>query len=233
MKKILLSMALVLVSANISLAAEATGVVEKKETAAGNIALGAHISTLGIGPEISLGLSDYFSSKVSVNWGAYDVEGETDDVDYDCELELMSGLITAEWFPWAGNFHIDAGLLANGNNFSGKGEPSASGTFTFDGVTYTAAEAGTVKVDIDFDDIAPYVGLGWGNTVAKNSNITFFVNLGVVFQGEPDVSIKTSGTLANNAQFLARVEAEKRELEDDLDSFDIYPVIALGLSYKF
>ncbi len=232
MKKLLVSMALVLATSGVVFAEEKTA-VPVEDSGAGTIALGVHISTLGVGPEISLGLSDYFSTRVAVNWGKYDVEGETDDVEYDCELELISGLATVEWFPWAGGFHVDAGLLVNGNNFSGTGEPSAGGTFTFDGVTYDAVDVGTVKAEIDFESLAPYLGVGWGNPLDSEGNITFFVNLGVVFQGEPDVSIKTSGTLASDPVFLARVEAERKDLEDDLDNFALYPVIALGVTYKF
>jgi hypothetical protein len=232
MKKMILPMALVLATYGVGLAGE-TPATTTKESAAGNIAIGARVSTLGIGPEISLGLSDYFSSRVAVHWGTYDVEGETDGVTYDCELELFSGLATVEWFPWAGGFHIDAGLLANGNNFSGTGKPAIGGTYTFDNVTYTATEAGTVTVDVDFNSVAPYVGLGWGNPIDNDETITFFANIGIVFQGTPDVSIKTSGTLANDPLFLSRVDAEVKELEDDLDSFSMYPVIALGVTYKF
>ncbi|MDA3970247.1 MAG: hypothetical protein PF442_02745 [Desulfobulbaceae bacterium] len=232
MKKMILSMALVLVTSSVVFAEEPP-TATAKESNAGNITVGARITTLGVGPEISLGLSDYFSTRVAMHWGSFDIDGETDDVEYDLEFELISGLATIEWFPWAGGFHIDAGLLANGNNFSGEGKPTATGTFTFNDVTYDATEAGTVKAEVDYDSVAPYVGVGWDKPINNDGDITIFANLGVVFQGTPDVSITTSGTLANDPDFQADVAAERKEIEDDLDNYEMYPVIALGLTYRF
>lgn len=198
----------------------------------GNIALGARISTLGVGPELSVGLSDYWTVRGAAHWGSYSVEGDTDDMEYDCDLNLASGLATIEWNVFAGGFHIDAGVLLNGNNIDASGK-ATNGTITINDVDYTAEQAGTIKGGIDFNSVAPYLGLGWGNPVDADTTWTFFFNLGVIFQGSPDVSLSADGRLSTDATFLQNLQQEEQELQEDLDAFKYYPVIALGLTYKF
>jgi hypothetical protein len=197
-----------------------------------NIALGARISTLGAGPELSLGLSDFWSIRAAAHWGSYTVDGDTDNIEYEYDLSLASGLVTLEWNVFAGGFHIDAGLLFNSNSLDAVGQ-ATDGTFTINGEEYNSNDVGTLNGEVDFDSVAPYLGIGWGNPVATNTTWTFFFNLGVVFQGSPDVTLSTNGLLSNNAIFLDNLKEEEKKLQDELDQFEYYPVVALGLTYKF
>ncbi len=230
MKKIILSLAIIVGTSGFAQAEEAP--IEDSGSGI-NVALGARISTLGIGPELSVGFSDYITTRVAGHWGEFSVDGDTSDVKWDTDLNLASGLATLEWNVFAGGFHIDVGVIAHDNYVDATAKPTG-GTFTFNGTTYTAAEAGTVSGDIDFDNsVAPYVGIGWGNPVDNDTDWTFFCNLGVVFQGSPDVNLKATGTLANNPTFQQNLKYEEKELQDELDKFEYYPVITLGMSYKF
>lgn len=196
-------------------------------------ALGAKISTLGVGPELAVGFNDYLTARVSGGWGQFGVDGDTSDVEWDADMKLASGLATVEWNVFGGGFHIDAGVVMHDNHV----EASASGTngtFTLNGNVYTTAEAGKLYGDVEFgDSVAPYVGIGWGNPVSKDSDWTVFFNLGVVFQGSPEVNLKATGTLAGDPTFRANLEQEAKDLEDELDKFEYYPVISLGVAYKF
>lgn len=207
-------------------------IVASTAHAEGNVALGARISTLGVGPEVSLGLSDDLTVRGAAHWGSYSVDGDTDDIEYDCDLNLASGLATVEWNVLAGGFHIDAGMLFNGNNIDASAK-ATNGTVTINDVDYNAGVVGTIKGEIDFKPVVPYLGLGWGNPVGADTTWTFFCNLGVVFQGSPDVSLSADGVLGTNATFLQNLQQEEQELQEDMDAFEYYPVIALGLTYKF
>lgn len=232
MKKVILSIALILSTAGLAFAEE-TPAAEEETSSGINIALGARISTLGVGPELSVGFSDYLTTRVAGHWGEFSVDGDTSDVKWDTDLNLASGLATVEWNVFGGGFHIDVGVIVHDNYVDATAEPTG-GTFTFNGTTYTAAQAGTVSGDVDFDNsVAPYVGIGWGNPVDNDTDLTFFCNLGVVFQGSPDVSLTATGTLANDPLFQQNLKYEEKELQDELDKFEYYPVITLGMSYKF
>jgi hypothetical protein len=87
---------------------------------------------------------------------------------------------------------------------------------------------------LDFKTIAPYAGLGWGNGVGEDKKLGFTLDLGVAFQGSPEATLAaTGGVLATDANFLANLEREERNLEDDIKSFKLFPVLTVGLSYRF
>ena len=58
-------------------------------------------------------------------------------------------------------------------------------------------------------------------------------DLGVVFQGPPRVSLTATGTASSNQTFQNDLRMEQTSLQEDLNVFKHYPVVALGISYKF
>ncbi len=211
-----------------------TSYTDNAQAESGDIALGAHISTLGVGPDLTIGLMDSLNLKAAGNWGSYDVDGESDDIDYDCDLELISGLVAAEWLPFSGrSFHIVAGALFNGNNLEASAEIRPGLSYDIGGTPYSSDQIGRLEGDIEYNSVAPYIGIGWGNPVHKDSTVSFFIDIGVVYQGAAEVSLDAYGTLANDPTFLSHLQQEEDDLEDDLDDFKYYPVISLGLTYKF
>jgi hypothetical protein len=60
------------------------------------------------------------------------------------------------------------------------------------------------------------------------------LDAGVVFQGSLDVALtSTGGSLSGDPDLQAALAAEEAQLEDDIDEFDLYPVLALGVGYRF
>lgn len=123
-------------------------------------------------------------------------------------------------------------MLSNKNAVSLRAEPT--GPVTIGGQTFTPNEVGRLDGEVEFDKSAPYAGLGWGNAVAKGKGLGFNFELGAVLQGSPEVALtSTGGTLSGNPTLQARLAAEEQEIEDDLDSLKVYPVISFGVSYQF
>ena len=52
----------------------------------------------------------------------------------------------------------------------------------------------------------------------------------MLLQGEPDVDLESDYA---DPTFQANLAQEEASAEDDISDFDVYPVIALGLSYRF
>lgn len=44
--------------------------------------------------------------------------------------------------------------------------------------------------------------------------------------------METNGTAANNAAFIAELQHEEANAEDDIKGFTAYPVMSLGLNYR-
>lgn len=192
--------------------------------------LGAKVGTLGLGIEGSYGLSDQWSVRAGFNQYDYDFEDDLDGVDFDGDLELSSVTLLGDFRPFAGAFRVTGGAVFNGNAITAVADPV--NTYEVGDNVYTLAETGTLSADTDFDSVAPYLGLGWDLGLGEQLNLN--VDLGVLFQGEASVSFNSvGGTLSGDPAFLADLEDEERLAEDDLEDYDLYPVLSIGISYRF
>lgn len=198
----------------------------------GDIALGVKAGTLGAGIEGTAGLLPGLNLRAGANAFSIDFDADTSDIDYELEVDLLSFPVLLDWHPFKDSgFRISAGVLINQNEADA--EASAQNSYTIGGTTYTPAELGTLTGKIDYNELAPYVGIGWGNAVGKDNRWSFSFDFGVVFQGEPNIDLKANGTMASDPTFQANLAEEKRKLEDELDDYKYYPVVSLGITYKF
>lgn len=197
----------------------------------GEFAVALKAGTLGLGPELTAGITDQINARIGLNVFSYDYSSTESDIEYDFDLNLFSVAALVDWHPGAGGFRLSAGILINGNDLDA--EATAKGTYTIGNNVYTGAQIGTLKGNIDFNSIAPYIGIGYGNAVGKDKRWSFVFDLGAAFQGSPDVTLTADGPISTDAAFQADLEKERKDMEDDIDQFKIYPVIAIGVSYKF
>ncbi len=198
----------------------------------GDIALGVKAGTLGLGAEATVGLLPALNLRAGANTFSVDFETNTSDIDYDLEVDMLSFPVVIDLHPFKDSgFRISAGVLFNKNKANAEG--SSQSSYTIGGTEYTAAELGTLTGKIDYNDLAPYVGIGWGNAVGKNKQWSFSFDFGVVFQGKPNIDLAANGPLASDPTFQANLTKEKQALEDELDDYKYYPVISLGITYKF
>ena len=198
----------------------------------GRFAVAAKASSLGLGAELTAGVTQTINGRLGFNAFTYDYDGTESDVEYEFTLNLLTVSALLDWHPFDSGFRITGGVLYNGNDVDAEGKRTNL-SYTIGDVTYTAAEIGTLTGTIDVNSVAPYIGIGWGNAVGKDKKWSFVFDLGVIYQGSPEVALSANGTLSSDATFLTELEKERRELEDDLDSYKYYPVIAFGVSYKF
>lgn len=202
--------------------------------AASPVAVGAKVSTLGVGADLSLQLVPSLNARLGIQGFSYDADNiDTDRVNYDADLKLFSGLATIDWYPFLGGFRLSAGLLANGNEIDVIGRPTAGATFNINGTIFNAADVGSLTGNVDFNSVAPYLGIGWGNPFSPGGNWSFNLDLGVAFQGSPNVTLTANGPLANDPVLRANLEAERRDLENEIEDFEYYPVVSLGITYRF
>jgi hypothetical protein len=198
----------------------------------GDIGVGVKGSTLGIGGEVTVGLTPGFNLRSGYNGFTYDGTASESDIKYDYSLKLSSIPVLLDWHPFdASGFRLTAGALFNSNEVKATGTPS--GTYKIGDVTYLATDVGTLTGKVTFNDVAPFLGIGWGNAVGKNSALSLAFDIGVVFQESPKVSlVANGGTLVNDSTFKSELAKEENNLKHDIDGFKYYPVIALGLTYQ-
>jgi len=194
-----------------------------------NFGIGMKAGTLGIGIEATWRPLPYLDLRLGANAYDYDDTLSEAGIDYDANLTLETFYATANFkFPLS-PFRMTAGVYSNGNELNLVS--ANTGNVTIGGIDYTAAEIGTLSSNTSFSNTAPYFGFGFDFTVLNKVGLN--LDFGVLWQDEPIVTMTSTGLLANDPIFLAELESERQELEDELSSYKAWPVISLGFVYNF
>jgi hypothetical protein len=205
MKKIILALATGLMMLGMGASAHAVGV-------------GVKAGTLGLGAELGFTLSDRFTTRLALN--KYKISGSRtiDGVNYDADLDLSSTAVFLDWSPFTnGSLHLTVGYVNSDNQLSATAN---AGSYDIGGNTYST----TVNTTVDIGS-GPYVGIGWGNVPATGIGLTF--ELGVVKSGAPKAHVTAPGASASD------IATEEKNIQDELDKYDVYPVITAGISIGF
>ncbi len=191
--------------------------------------LGGKIGTLGIGLEGIWRPIRWMDIRVGGNRYDYKDTGSQAGVNYDATLKLNTYYATANFrFPLS-PFRISAGAFSNKNSI--EMISIDSGLFDIGGVTYTSADVGTLTSETTFDSTSPYLGAGFDFTMFGKVGMN--LDFGVLWQGDPKVSLDATGLLANDPTFLARLETERQQLQDEVDPLKAYPVVSIGINFNF
>ena len=191
--------------------------------------VGFKAGTLGLGVEGRYKPLPTIDFRVGANVYDYDDTDSYSGVNYDSTLNLETFYATANLsFPLS-PLRLTAGLFSNGNEVNLTSIDSA--TFDIGGNTYTAADVGTLSSTTSFGSTSPYVGIGYDFELFGKVGLN--LDLGLLWQGEPDVSLVSDGLLANDPGFQSALEAERQQLEDDISDFKAWPVVSLGFVYNF
>jgi hypothetical protein len=188
------------------------------------------VGTLGFGFEVSRSFLGSAEARVAFNQFSYSYDDVASDVDYSLDLGLKSTSLTLGWHPGRTSLRIGGGVLINGTEIEAAGKPSL--TYTIGDTTYDAGDVGTLDARLEFERVVPMAGVGWDGAFAGR-RIGVALDLGVVFQGAPDVVMQASGPIASDAQFMADLEQETAEMQDELNDYELYPVASVGLSFRF
>ncbi len=198
----------------------------------------AKAGTLGFGGGIGMGLTESLNARLGYTTYDYDRDLETDDVDYKGELKLGGGEAMLDWHPFNGSFRVTGGVIFSRNKIDV--DAKLNRDVTVNDVTYDAGDLADMSGDIKFKSTTPYLGIGWGNVVGENGNFHFVADIGVQYLGSPRVNLdarcSAQGALAapvECAQLDENVQAEEDELNDEADSYKFWPVLNIGLAYRF
>lgn len=206
-----------------------------------DVGLAGTAGTLGAGVELTAGISPRLNARFGLHGYQYSERREASDIEYDGEANLrtLTGLL--DFHPGGRGFRLTGGLVYNATEIEGESLPPASGVYDIGGVPVPAAILGTLDGVIEFDPVVPYAGLGWGNAVGPGNRIGFALDLGVMFQGKGEVTLTPDipeGSPINSVPgareaLQVLLDREEREIEEDIADYDLYPVVSIGISYRF
>lgn len=214
--------------------------------------VGLHAGLLGPGISAGVDLSGRFTLRAQVQSFDHDLGRAYAGNDYTVDLSLSSAALLADWHV-AGPFRLTLGAVANDNELAASAGAQAlqigSGVYDAD-----------LEASVAFDSPVPYAGFGW-STGRGRRGLGVTVDIGVLLQGEPAVSaageVRTAlggapvrcgisvgedGTAAVTGtspacdlllDLRSDVMEEHRQLTVDLDEYELYPVVAFGLIWRF
>ena len=193
------------------------------------------ISTLGGGLEVAKGLTPWLGLRGGVNYFTYTYDSQESGNDYELELELKSFGLFVDLHPFKQAFRITGVFLINGNEINGNAKLAAGEKFDLDGTEYSLA-GNRASMALTYDSFAPYAGFGWDTTFGDDDRWGFTFDIGVVFSGSPDLAINASVDSNNQAiinEFESKKKKEVDEVKEDLNDFELWPVISAGIVYQF
>ncbi|EWH02988.1 hypothetical protein [Halomonas sp. BC04] len=197
------------------------------------VSVGVLAGTTGAGAEVSwrfherLGVTAQYAGGLS-----WDGDFDTDDVDYDGDLDISAGAIKFDYYPFAGRFYLTAGAMLPDMEANVSGRSKRNDTFEFNGATYQASDIGSLHGKLTIaDGVQPYLGLGWRSSHRQGFGL--FSELGVMATSI-DVSLGTSENYeGEHDQFRRDLRREEQRLKDEADKLPFYPVAVVGISYTF
>ncbi len=198
-------------------------------TDTGKYAVSGKASTLGLGGEFTGAVTSNINARIGFNKLDFDFDDkEIDDIEYDLDIDFSSYSALVDGYAFNDSFRISGGIISMDHEFEMDARPTNNERIG-DNI-YTPTEIGTLFGSIEIDQLAPYVGIGWGNPLTHSRRWGFTCDFGVAFINPPDVSLSATRTTSGLEEDLAK---ERDEIEDDMDKFKFYPVIAINFFYRF
>ncbi|MEC4720628.1 hypothetical protein RY831_15800 [Noviherbaspirillum sp. CPCC 100848] len=201
------------------------------------VGMAGEIGTTGIGFHASIPLQPNLNARLGLGYLGYSYSGSTSDMEYKLKLKANTYDALLDWYPSADStFRLTTGLAYNGNKIDVDAQPSAAGSYTVNGRSYSAGSVGQVTGKVSFNKVAPYLGIGWGRPSSREKGWSFSTDIGVLLQGSPRTTLSNNGCAAGApvcAQFANDLARENDELRDEVKRFKAYPVLRIGVSYKF
>ena len=135
--------------------------------------------------------------------------------------------------PFSNSFIVSAGAYFGDKGVKLNAMPTTN--VEIGNQTFTPAQVGKLNADAALKDTAPFVGIGWDTTFQNSTpGLGFKFIVGAMFTGSPDVSMtSTGGTLSNDANFQTQLRIEEQKLQDDIDDYEVYPVVQAGVTWSF
>lgn len=113
-------------------------------------------------------------------------------------------------------------------------------TFTSGPLSANGSSLLRASAVVRYPGYAPYVGVGWGNNFnARKGGLLYSMDIGVMYLGRPKVDLSLSGSAADlvkqyyPAEVQAYLDGERQKIYDALGKYRYYPVVSVGMWYRF
>lgn len=184
--------------------------------------------TTGAEVGVSARVHESITGRLEFNALSFTRRVTTNNIDYDAKLKASNAGAYLDYFVFGG-LRVTGGALIGNRNLHGTAR-SVGGTFKLGSVAYPAAASDTLDFDAKFPTVTPYLGIGFGHHLAA-TGLRVYADAGVAY-GRPKLTLSPSASLASKVN-PTDLASEQRSAQDDVDSLGTYPVLKIGISYRF
>jgi len=213
-------------------------------SASDRFGLGFSTGTLGLSLQSSYEVTDWFYVKAQIGGFPLSISQEVDGTDYDLDIHLFSGGATANFLPfhskpYVNGFRVSVGAFGVNNNFGLEASSPGQELSVGDSADFVLGSGDKLVGDIELSGFAPYVGFGWDFTKGSDAQFRISFDLGVLFIGSPDVSLRAVGAFSDFAiqnpgiNLQDEIDAEISSIQEDVDDIELYPVFSSSFTWKF
>jgi hypothetical protein len=181
--------------------------------------------SLGIGPELAL-RTNRIGIRANATFVSFHHRVKSTGVRYDGRFKLDSAGAMVDLYPFGGGLRISGGARRNANRARARATPTQA--TSIGGQTFTPTEIGTLRGHARVKDFASALTIGYGSGPGRG--FAWGVDGGALFQGRVRLSTVTSST---GLIPQARLDAERNDLQHDIDRYKVYPIAQLSLGYRF
>lgn len=210
------------------------------------LAVAFNSGTLGAGVELATPLSRSFNLRVGGDLVSFTYPFSLDGFNYATNLHLHSGRLSLDWFPLHGSFHVSPGIFYANNYGTALASVPPGQTFTLGDQslinTVDDPIGGTASIGYP-RRLAPMLTMGFGNMIPRSGHhLTIPVEFGAAFTGQPHMNVELHGTActtegcfdaAIDPTTQQNLKAEIARLNSNLAKLTVYPILTVGLAYRF
>ena len=197
--------------------------------------LTARAGSNGLGGEIGVGLGSMFGVRANLLGGSLSRDEIRSSIRYEGTLKLSNGSLLMDVHPFAGSFRLSAGAVINSNRLDANGRADG-GTIDINGVSYPADAVGTLQAGVRWDRTNPYLGLGWGAAPQVSPGFFFSADVGAFYTRPTATLTGACGPalpVAACTQLQSDIRAEETSFRDEINKYKLYPVLTIGVGYRF
>lgn len=195
-------------------------------------AIGAGVGTTGVYVEGQAKLASWFVLRGTYEFIDAERDQDVDDVTYSGQIESGVFGAYAQIHPLESAFFVTGGGLFGERAIGLGAQPSTP--VTIGNVTFTPAQIGRLEGDADLGDRAAAFGIGWDTTFNDVRGLGWRIMAGAAVGQEPDVTLRSvGGTLSNDPMLQQALRDEEARIQDEADNLRAYPLLLVGLTYRF
>jgi len=195
------------------------------------LGIGLKASTNGIGANLTYNVSPQIALRLGYEKMGYSKTFAFDEqgISYNADISFSAGSISLLADFYLGKYiFISAG--AGYNLFHLQLDGAAGNSLPFGDIEIPQEMIGDFSMQVGPSlKISPYVGIGFGRTLSFEKRVGFAFEIGTFYQGNPDLSIASTGLLSPTSN---PDHGQEELLEHQLRRYSMYPIVKLSLNYK-